>query len=424
MRRDAAPKHLPAVRRAAPPTPSKQQAPSSATSRRSLVKLVKAAARALCGRGLAAPAVLVLLYITLTQTTARTKLASSFVELEHTLAAVERTLLAGGASDICGGVVAPENGSSIPKLLLQSWVSIAPGDTELPPGMDDAVATWTTLNSGWTRYHVGGEEQAAFMRDHCGWAADAHAAANLLAARSDIFRYCYLYRCGGVWADIDSVDLVALDSFLHPGAELVLTWDGGLKPSIKGEAAMWNGFLAVKRGHPAMKTALDRVVATFLANREVQVTESTGPRLWSRAVRVALGEDTVRESSFYGMDLKGQVQYLRFDGSYVLDKNGRRVMNAKYDSYIEVSLKHGGDPHYGRVVRWTGVLELIVDLLEKKEGVKKRLLKNGCGAWKCSCQQLSDRYGTAHGRDFAGLKDGMTEKEWWLQNKCTTSPLV
>ena len=99
MRRDAAPKHLPAVRRAAPPTPSKQQAPSSATSRRSLVKLVKAAARALCGRGLAAPAVLVLLYITVTQTTARTQLASSFVELEHTLAAVEHTLLAGGTSD-------------------------------------------------------------------------------------------------------------------------------------------------------------------------------------------------------------------------------------------------------------------------------------------------------------------------------------
>ena len=109
MRRDAAPKRPPAVRRrpwplanrsaAPPPSPSAAPSMQAPSPRRSLAKLVKAAARALCGRGLAAPAVLLLLYITATQTTARTKLASSIVELEHTLAAVEHTLLVGPTSD-------------------------------------------------------------------------------------------------------------------------------------------------------------------------------------------------------------------------------------------------------------------------------------------------------------------------------------
>jgi hypothetical protein len=152
------------------------------------------------------------------------------------------------------------------------------------------------------------------------------------AFKADLFRYCVLLICGGIYADID----VMLDSTL----DIAIAADVGFmvpidKPKTRSGAqtCLWNGLLASSPGHPFLAKALETAVNT-VRNRFTTVDMAhslcprpdllivhkwailfvTGPCMLGWAVNQVLGEDS--RSGFVPGELSRSVNH------HVLDDRG------------------------------------------------------------------------------------------------------
>ena len=67
-----------------------------------------------------------------------------------------------------------------------------------------------------------------FMEEHfSGEVADAYFSINpkLGAARADLWRYCVLYKHGGVYLDIDSLIVKPLDEWIKPDDHAIISYE-------------------------------------------------------------------------------------------------------------------------------------------------------------------------------------------------------
>ena len=76
------------------------------------------------------------------------------------------------------------------------------------------------------------------------------------AFKADLFRYAFLYVCGGIYVDLDMTPVVPLRAILdqHPTAQLLSCRE---RPGIRG---VWQGFLASVPNAAPLKWAVDRIV--------------------------------------------------------------------------------------------------------------------------------------------------------------------
>ncbi len=139
---------------------------------------------------------------------------------------------------------------------------------------------------------------------------------NIGAAKADMFRYAILFKKGGVYLDIDSGINDALDSFILPGDNAIITHEGH-----PGMYAQWA--LIYSAGHPFLKRTLEKVVENIsLKKYPDNVHRTTGPSVYTEAIKECLAEDPSISYRLLGTDYNGhlKVKY-RFAKFFLYKKN-------------------------------------------------------------------------------------------------------
>lgn len=162
----------------------------------------------------------------------------------------------------------------------------------------------------------------------------------VMASKADIWRYCILYREGGVYCDIDSSLTLPLRRLLKDDPAELLSFEGNLwrdtlrvgvyaDPEVyrpEPESAVLplldhpdhvlvNWFLCFAPGHPILREVIDLIVRGFpwFKDRTFDavwpaVVHSTGPLALTQAVWAALAQHPTRPAQF-GIDFCGYGQY-------------------------------------------------------------------------------------------------------------------
>jgi len=81
-----------------------------------------------------------------------------------------------------------------------------------------------------------------------------------MAFKSDLWRYCILYILGGVYVDIKYYSVIPLIDVLKDLGEFFVKDVQSTCDQCDPKLAVWNGLIAVKKGHPVLKDAIDAIV--------------------------------------------------------------------------------------------------------------------------------------------------------------------
>jgi mannosyltransferase OCH1-like enzyme len=156
------------------------------------------------------------------------------------------------------------------------------------------------------------------------------------AARADLWRYCVLYKEGGMYCDIDSVIKVPLRQLLEGNPSEILSFEGGVwkgvldpgryadpliyaaEPALEvrklldyPDHTVLNWFLAFEAGHPILKETIDLIVKNFPFFKDrlfesvwLGVIHSTGPLALTQGVWNWL-KNSDRKPCQRGIDFNG-----------------------------------------------------------------------------------------------------------------------
>ena len=147
--------------------------------------------------------------------------------------------------------------------------------------------------------------------------------------KADLFRYCYLYKNGGIYADIDLQPLVPLVKFIHPTTQFFSVWTG--------TESIMQAYLAVVPKSPFMKQAIDRMLQVGTS------FESVGPPYKTHPVRdlYIILNDTLHSGSvregIMSTDM-GVVQLSRehcpsYSDCYI-ENDGMKIANTRYAKWV------------------------------------------------------------------------------------------
>jgi len=229
--------------------------------------------------------------------------------------------------------VAPSS-SRIPNTVYQTWKY-----PRLPPYHARCVRRFRNLNPDFSFRLFDDDEMARFMRTEFSGhpILDVFDQIRVPAAKADVWRYCILYRDGGVYCDIDSALSIPLRDILKDDPTELLSfesnrWQEQLEIDNYADAALFmdsmpeavgarldypdntilNWVLCFEKGHPLLEEVIGLIVRNFpfykgknFASMWKAVIHCTGPLALTQATWRWV-EKTGKRPSQCGIDFQGR----------------------------------------------------------------------------------------------------------------------
>jgi hypothetical protein len=144
-------------------------------------------------------------------------------------------------------------GGGIPTTIIQTM------RPPIPPWVKKA---WVELNPGFEYVFFNDEDASQFIETNYSPAhIELFDKLKEYKHKADFFRYCYLYKNGGIYADIDLQPLVPLKEFIHSETQFFsVISSGGLPSSNHVIRHIMQAYLAVVPNSPFMKKAIDKML--------------------------------------------------------------------------------------------------------------------------------------------------------------------
>jgi FkbM family methyltransferase len=220
----------------------------------------------------------------------------------------------------------PKPNTIIPKQIIQTWEH-----KELGQEFQKIVDSWKNNNPTYDYKLIDKEEREQFIKSNFG--LDVFNTYNSIvpgANKADLFRYCYLYIKGGVYADIDSLCIGNLDNFLLNDIDFVVPIDFNININ-EGKHNLACGFIASRPNHPILLDCINTIVYN-VQNRVIPYSklDFTGPGILGRSVNKYLGNEET--ASFVGKEgTINNIYLLKFEPSteYVKDLNDNILFQNK-----------------------------------------------------------------------------------------------
>jgi len=213
----------------------------------------------------------------------------------------------------------------IPKKIFQTWTT-----HQISSELQSIIDTWKNINPEYEYKMYDNQESEHFIKEYFG--DRIYNVYNKIvpgAFKADLWRYCILYKYGGVYVDIDTICLGKLDDFLQD-YEFVVPVD--LNENVyEGKHNLFNTFIASEPMSNLLENCIKRILYAVENNIiPKSKLDFTGPGLLGRELNRILGLDET--TSFVGKEgVFGDIHFLKFDKDteFVKDTNGRILFQNK-----------------------------------------------------------------------------------------------
>lgn len=229
----------------------------------------------------------------------------------------------------------PQEISGVPLVIYRTWANDI-----LPMRMKEIIDRSIGLTPEFDNYLYTDEDCYNFIKDNFEPnVLNAYRCLKPGAYKADLWRYCILYKNGGVYIDMKLELMTSFTEMIQSNRE-IFVWDKLAPDSF----AVWNGFLATPPSNPIFKECIDEIVENC-KNRNYRRSplDVTGPNLLGRILMAYKGDEFIKASPFKH-DVKGMIRYndivifKEYDG-YREDQKRTTIANVKY--YAD--LWHEGD---------------------------------------------------------------------------------
>ena len=164
------------------------------------------------------------------------------------------------------------------------------------------------------------------------------------AYKADIFRYCLLYKLGGVYIDMGFVAKAPLRELIGPT-------DVFISPEDNGTGGMYNAFICCVPNHPVIWEAIVQSVNNILNRRYGENPLAvTGPYTFAKAFRNVTHLRVKPGLVIKNNDETRILTYIRKEicttGGVVMDNNDRVFFSTRYPGYNVDRLWYNTNKHY------------------------------------------------------------------------------
>lgn len=242
--------------------------------------------------------------------------------------------------------------SGVPLAIYQSWVTNA-----IPAKMHENMKALLEANPEFDHYLYSHERCLQFIKDNYPQkVVDAYKSLKPGAYKSDLWRYCILYKLGGVYLDVKFYTTVPIVNLLEKYSEIYSrdivaenTDDKELK--CKAKPAVYNGFLVTPPNNNIFKDCIYEIVKNCQKrNYTNSILHITGPCLLGRFVKKHKGENFIGDNKFQfiGVEENGVVM-----GNII---QGDKTIVKQYPEYRD-ELSGSKVEHYTNMWRRKNVYE-------------------------------------------------------------------
>lgn len=250
---------------------------------------------------------------------------------------------------------------TIPALIHQTFPT-----TNLPARAHAAVSSWIERNPECAYWFHDDDDQIDFLAENFG--TDVTKAYNKLphgAFRADLWRYCVLYKHGGVYADIDTVCQTSLKNILRNDDQFVVPNTGNVPHAV------FNAFICSSAGHPILERAIDHATDKILNSKLFGGYNLVGPGALGEALNLSVSKNQSAPHYVGPQNVNGvSYRIIRKCASVKgqprrVESEGRTVLLTKYDGYLE-DLEALGMTHWAQAKVKGGRLQKALKSLKRK----------------------------------------------------------
>lgn len=225
----------------------------------------------------------------------------------------------------------------IPRKIIQTWKS-----RTMSVGLDTLCSSWRTHNQDYEYQLYDDKECAELIMNFDFRTYYAYEQLIPGAFKADLWRVCYLYIHGGIYADIDTMCLSNLDNFIDESNFVAaIDLDGG----TSAKHYMLNAFIACEPESKIMKSCIEMIINNVENKRiNLKPLDFTACGVLGKAVNLYLNRN--ENSSFENMEGHiNQMHLLKFhkkteyisdiDGNILLqNKNGNHLIQRVYEKEL------------------------------------------------------------------------------------------
>jgi len=216
--------------------------------------------------------------------------------------------------------------SKIPKKIFQTWET-----KHISPEFQQLIDQWKILNPDYEYCFYDKNDRELFIKDNFDERVyNAYCKIIPGAFKADLWRYCVLYKYGGIYVDIDTLCLGKIDNFLTDETELMLLIDLNTNP-YEGQHNLANGFICCIPNNNIMFNCIYNLV-NKIENHIIPPSrlDFSGPGLLGRETNKFLGRNET--DSFVGLEGKHEkIYFLKFEPhtEFVKDLSGNLLFQNK-----------------------------------------------------------------------------------------------
>jgi mannosyltransferase OCH1-like enzyme len=182
----------------------------------------------------------------------------------------------------------------IPKRIYQTWTT-----KEVPYGIKQVIKRMMDMNPSYNHYLYDDKDMDTFIKDN--YPKNVYKAYSMLgigAAKADLWRYCILYKYGGVYLDIDAALIKPLDELIRDEDSAIIT-----REHIEGLFCQW--FMIFKKAHPLLKSVINECVDNILEKSSNNIMELTGTVVFTKIINDRIHSNQIKyiNEEGYGGDL-------------------------------------------------------------------------------------------------------------------------
>jgi mannosyltransferase OCH1-like enzyme len=233
----------------------------------------------------------------------------------------------------------PKEIQDIPLVIYQSWKT-----RDVPPKMKECIDKLKANNPEFDHYLYSDEDCSKFIQDNFDKSVlDTFNGLKPGAYKSDLWRYCILYKLGGIYIDVKFYGMNSLRDIISKVGEIFPLDIDDSSRSCESNISIYNGFMVAKPKNIIFKICIDRIAECYTQRCYKKTNLSpTGPCLLGSVLKENSGNNDIANTLPIKMVVTSK--------NIISAMNGNKEILTQYPEYRDEQKKiQTSEAHYGNL---------------------------------------------------------------------------